>query len=385
MGVINLRILYFSTFFKFKDSQTYYTEEVNSLINSYPEVEYLVYNLHPSRNLLKSLETNKAIRYHKNILWIQRINIHWIKIGLVFLKDIIKIFTQFKPDVIHSIYTTPSIIMGILGKLFNIPTILHGRGTDMNYLPYFKIKRNIILRFALKLNNLILTVSKSMRNYCLKLKIPEKKIIKLYDGVNFSKFNPNGKEFYKEFNKFKILHIGRFSEEKCHKMIIKACKLLKDDGIDFQLTLIGIGPLKNQIKNMVKAYYLSKSVKFVGWVDHDEVPVFMKNSDLFILPSSIEGLPISVLEAMSMSLPLVLTNVGGMPELAEKIGCILIQKNNIEQLYKAITYYIKNPKNIKLGGKINRSLVIKKFNWKRHSKKLFEIYLRLKKGDKNKA
>lgn len=380
-----MRILYFSSFFKFKDSQTYYTEEVNSLINSYPEVEYLVYNLYPSRNLRGILENNKVTRYHKKVLWIQRINIHWAKIGLIFLKDIVKIFTKFKPDVIHSIYTTPSTIMGILGKFFKIPTILHGRGTDMNYLPYFKLKRNIILRLALKINNIVLTVSKSMRSYCLKFKIPEKKIIKLYDGVNFSKFNPDGKEFYKEFNKFNILHIGRFSEEKCHKMIIKVCKLLKDDGFDFQLTLIGIGPLKNQIKNMVKAYHLNKLVKFAGWVDHDKIPEFMKNADLFILPSSIEGLPISVLEAMSMSLPLVLTNVGGMPELAQKFGCILIQRNNIEQLYKAITYYIKNPKNIELGGKINRNLILKRFNWENHSKKLFKIYSRLKKGDKIKA
>ena len=100
--------------------------------------------------------------------------------------------------------------------------------------------------------------------------------------------------------------------------------------------------------------------------------------EFFILPSLTEGLSISALEAMSMKLPMILTKVGGNPEIARGVGCILIEKNNYEQLYNAILYYYYNPKDIERGGNINRELVINNFNWNTHSEKLYSQYKELK-------
>jgi len=364
-----LRVLFFATFFEYRGAETYYTLEVNSLIKNYPEVEFLVYTVNRDKNRLK--------KYSENVLWVERKNLKNIKSFFLFLKDMVKIFTKFKPDIVHSVYVIESIITGIIAKIFRVPSIFHSRGMDFNYYPFISLKSNFLARVACKLNNIILTVSKSMKNDSLRLNVPPNKIIHIYDGVDFSKFNPIGKKFDSMVRTFQILHIGRFSYEKRHDLIIEACKKLREDNFNFHLTFIGIGELKNQIATLIKNYDLEDYIELTGWVDHEKLPSYILKMDLFILPSITEGLPISVVEAMSMGLCVVLTNVGGMPELAQQIGGILVEKNNVEQLYNAIIYYLKNPQDLMQGGNINREFIINNFNWDLHSKKLYTIYLKL--------
>ena len=124
-------------------------------------------------------------------------------------------------------------------------------------------------------------------------------------------------------------------------------------------------------------YKLTDMVSFEGWVDHKKIPEYLSKADLFILPSSTEGMPISVLEAMSMELPIIVTNVGGMSELIRDEGGIIINTNNKEQLLYAIMDYIKNPGNMIKGGKINRKFIIDNFNWDLHANKLNDEYQQL--------
>jgi len=370
MVEFRMRVLFFSSFFKYKGSETYYTEEIKSIIKNYPNVEFLVYNF--------ACKHNRITRYDKNVIWVEKKS---RILSFAFLKNMIKIFTKFKPTILHSVYVFPSIFMGLFGKIFRIPSILHGRGTDINYLPYNNLKSKLYLIIASKLNNLILTVSKAMRYDCLRFRIPQEKVLTIYDGIDFEKFDPRGKFFFSNDNKLQILNIGRFSYEKCHKLIIETCKELKENNVDFHLTLIGIGPLKNQITSLIKKLKLMDFISVKGWINHEILPDYLVKADLFILPSLTEGLPISVLEAMSMELPVILTKVGGMPELALEIGSILIEKNNKSQLYNAIIYYINNPEDIKIGGKINRKFIVNNFNWDSHAKELYNIYTKLEKTD----
>lgn len=361
-----LRVIFFSSLFKsIHGTETFYNQEINTFIRNYPNVEFLIYTIDRKKN--------KLTRYHENILWIERKN--WRNFH--FFKEIIKVFIKFKPDIIHSVYVVPSLIIGSFGKLFRIPSILHGRGMDMNYYPFYILKSKILLIISGKINDKILTVSNAMRKDVLKFKISNKKVTTLYDGVDFNEFNPINKKFYSN-KQLEILHNGRFSPEKAHNIIIKACKKLRDNNIKFHLTLIGSGKLENQVRDLIKRYDLYDFVTFLGYIDHKKIPKFMIDKDIFILPSLTEGLPISALEAMSMKLPMILTKVGGNPEIAQDIGCILIDKNNHKQLYKAILYYYNNPKDIERGGNINRETIIKSFNSDIHAKKLYDLYLLLK-------
>ena len=367
-----MRILFFGTYFRFRGKETYVSDEIDSMVDQYPNLKYLIYTVGPFN------EKNCLIRYSENILWIQRKNLKNIKVLLLFLKDMIKIFTKFKPDVIHSIYVIESLIMGLLGKVFRVPSIFHSRGMDFNYDPFINIKSNILARIACKLNKRVITVSKAMKLDGLKLNVPQEKVISLYDGIDISLFTPTNKNYNIENRKIEILNVGRFYPVKCQDMLIEVCKKLREDKIDFHLTFTGYGPLENELIDLIKKYNLENWVNIAGYTDHDKIPEILNKADLYVQPSLSEGMPISVIEAMSMKLPVILTRVGGMPELIEQNkGGVLINVNDKNELYNAILYYVKNPNRIMADGERNREFAIRNFNWKYHVKKLYKIYQNL--------
>jgi len=360
-------------YFQFRGKETYISDELDAIVRNYPNIEYVVYNVGPY------YDENKIVRYSKNVVWYQRGRLTNLRVLILFLKDMVKIFTKFKPDVIHSIYVLESLIMGIFGKIFRVPSILHSRGMCFNYYPFISLKSNIIARISSKINSIIITVSKVMKWDARRLNIPQKKVVSVYDGIDFSIFNPKSKKVKKQNEKMEILHLGRFDPVKRHDLIIETCKDLRDNNVNYHFTYTGYGELEDSIMKLIKKYDLTSLVRFAGYTDHDKIPEYLAKGDLYIQPSISEGMPISVLEAMSMNLPVILTRVGGMPELIQNGGGIVIDVNNKQQLYDAILYYVNNPIKRESDGIRNGNFVRENFNWDKHSKMIYNIYTKLRK------
>jgi len=369
-----LRVLYFTPVFTFGQSITisYLTHEVTTVVRNYKNIEFLVY-------FVKDRIQNEIIKLNDRILQVNRKSYK----NVLFLKDMIKIFTKFKPHVIHSHYIVPSIFINFFAKIFRVPTILHGRGKDVNYFPYFSVKSKILLLIAGRLNNMILTVGKSMKDNCLRFKIAKNKVKVVYNGVDFKKFNPKEKTFFSNQCPLNLLHVGAFSLEKGQYLIIEACKKLKENDIKFHLTLIGNGILRQTLVDLINKYKLDDYVDLVKPMDHNNLPNYMEKADLLVFPSITEGLPNVVLEAMSMKLIVILTRVGGNLELAQNIGSILVDPNNPQQLFEAILHYYNNPREIEIGGEINRNFIVSTFSWDKHAKELYHVYNYLAKKGKN--
>ncbi len=366
-----LRVLYFTPFFTY-GPENYLTNEVDAVVRSYKNIEFLLY-------VTTNVKQNEVIKYSDRILQINRISYK----GLLYVKDMIKIFTKFKPHVVHSHYIVPSIFVNFFAKIFRVPTLLHGRGQDVNYRPYHNVKSKILLLISGKLNNMILTVCKSMRNDCLRFKITKSKVKVIYNGINFIKFSPKNKTFFSNQRPLELIHVGSYSLRKGQHLIIDACKKLKDNNIKFRLTLIGEGIQRQTLVELINRYELESYVELMGWVEHKNLPNYMEKADVLIFPSITEGLPNAVLEAMSMKLVVILTNVDGNIELAQNIGSILVDINNPQQLYEAILHYYNNPKEIEIGGEINRNFIVKTFSWDKHAKDLYHVYNFLANRKKN--
>ncbi|MFX1329786.1 MAG: glycosyltransferase family 4 protein [Promethearchaeota archaeon] len=371
-----LRVLYFTPYFTSSniEIENYMTNEVNAVVRNYKNIEFLIYGT-------TNPKFNEVIRYSERILLVNRISYK----SLIFIKDMIKIFTKFKPQVIHSHYVVPSIFVNSFAKIFRVPTILHGRGQDVNYWPYFKIKSKILLLIAGTLSSLILTVCKSMKNDCIRFKIPKNKVRVIYNGIDFRKFSPKDKNFYSNHRRLELIHVGSFEPRKGQLLIIEVCKKLKDYNIKFHLTLIGKNTQNQTLINLINNYNLQGYVDLLGSVDHRELPNYLEKADLLIFPSITEGLPNAVLEAMSMKLSVILTKVDGHLEVAQNIGSVLIDINNPQQLFEAILHYYNNPKEIEIGGEINRNFIVKTFSWDKHAKELYQFYNSLanKKGSRD--
>ena len=363
-----LRVLYFTPVFTFGKSIkiSYLTNEVNTVVRNYKNIEFLVY-------FVKDRIQNEIIKENDRILQVNRKSYK----NVLFLKEMIKIFTKFKPHVIHSHYIVPSIFVNFFAKIFRVPTILHGRGKDVNYFPYFSLKSKILLLIAGRLNNMILTVGKSMKDNFLRFKIKDNKVKVIYNGVDFKKFNPKEKVIFSSQRVMNLLSVGSFSPEKGQYFIIKACKKLKDNNINFHLTLIGAGiqGRKQFLIDLINKYELDDYVDIIKPMDQKNLINYLKKADIFVFPSLTEGLPNVVLEAMSMKLPVILTRISGNIELAQNIGSILVDINNSQQLFEAILHYYNNPREIQIGGEINRNYITNTFRWEKHAKELYQTYI----------
>lgn len=151
-------------------------------------------------------------------------------------------------------------------------------------------------------------------------KLPASKIPVIYNGIDLSKCVT--KETYDVQGNFKILHIGRFSEEKNHKGLLEAFRKFHDVHPDSELWLVGDGKLKPEMEAYAREIGLEQSAKF--WGLQSNVYSFMHEADLFALTSHYEGMPMTLIEAMGTGLPLAATRVGGIPDMLDDTTALLV-------------------------------------------------------------
>jgi glycosyltransferase involved in cell wall biosynthesis len=110
-----------------------------------------------------------------------------------------------------------------------------------------------------------------------------------------------------------ITFVGRLEEQKGVDILVEAVATLKISGLDFELWLVGEGILRQELSNQVQGLGLTGEIKFWGY--QDDIPLFLKASDIFVLPSRFEGMSIALLNGMAAGLPSVVTRVGENPHL----------------------------------------------------------------------
>ena len=142
----------------------------------------------------------------------------------------------------------------------------------------------------------------------------------IFNGIDLSKCVP--KEDYTRKGNFKILHIGRFSQEKNHVGLIEAFGKFHANHPDSELWLVGDGKLRPEVEDFAKDWGLEQAVKFLGL--QSNVYGFMHDADVFALTSNYEGMPMTLIEAMGTGLPVVATRVGGIPDMLSDDTALLV-------------------------------------------------------------
>ena len=148
----------------------------------------------------------------------------------------------------------------------------------------------------------------------------------------------------KEPSVFKLISVGSLEQMyKAPDVVLKAVKLLRDRGINCELTWLGDGRFRNEMIALADNLGIASQVHFVGNVSSQEVLHYLSDSDLFLLVSRTEGLPRALIEAMAMGLPCIGSNVGGIPELLEE--SVIVEKgqesdlaDKVELMYRDIAF-----------------------------------------------
>jgi len=142
----------------------------------------------------------------------------------------------------------------------------------------------------------------------------------------------------------RIVTVGRLSSEKGQLILLRALAQLAENGIEAELLLIGGGPLTAAIEQEIIHLGLGDRVSLLGELTPAEVDIQLRGADIFCLPSFAEGLPVSIMEAMAIGVPVVSTYIGGIPELAKDGKTALtVPAGNVEALAEALERMIAEP------------------------------------------
>lgn len=142
-------------------------------------------------------------------------------------------------------------------------------------------------------------------------------------------------------NSYVLLSIGRLSEEKGFGYLLRALAMLKGQSGNIRLILAGDGPLSAELKSQAKQLDIIDRVYFCGYMENARC--LMSYSDLYVISSLTEGLPITLLEAMRGKLPVMATSVGGIPTvLKDQVNGRLIESENVAALATGIQQTYEN-------------------------------------------
>lgn len=288
---------------------------------------------------------------------------------LSMIKKINKFIKIFNPDVVHThLYVMPYVLFPVI--INKIPVRIHTVHTiaekELN-----KVGKEI-QRIAYKYFNFIPVAITDEIMDSIKKCYKIKKIPIIYNGINVEEYR---KKEEKRNEAIKLIHVGRFSSEKNHNLLIDTFKIVNDKFPNVKLLLVGDGKLKAEIVGKVNRMNLQDKVYFMGV--RKDIPELLSKCDIFVLSSDYEGLPLTLLEAMAAGLPIVSTDVGGVSNIiTNNINGILVKPNDPVLFSEAIIKLIKNKE---LRDKIGKNNEISAFKYDiRNTQKEYEkLYLSL--------
>jgi glycosyltransferase involved in cell wall biosynthesis len=170
--------------------------------------------------------------------------------------------------------------------------------------------------------------------------------------------------------------VARIDRLKGHRILLDALKLLKDRGTAITVLIVGDGPERAAMEENARQHGLDRDwVRFLGF--RDDIADLLAASDLFLLPSLTEGMPLSVLEAMAQRLPVVATSVGGIPELMQDgVHGLLIPTENPAALAEAIGKLADDPAKRAAMGESGYNRVKDDFSFAEMARRYEDLYFR---------
>lgn len=226
-------------------------------------------------------------------------------------------FRKAKPDIIHTHVYFAATIARIAATIAGVPVCInHVHSTYWQYTSQNLFIERLLSRVTKK----IICVSNNVRDFVINHeKIDPSKVEVIYNGissVNILSRQDERQAFKAAEGEVIITSVASLFENKGHKVLLKALSLLPDQCKNFKCWMVGEGPMEKELKELTQQLDLASQVVF--WGVREDVGRFLSASDIFILASiHREGMPISVLEAMSVQVPVIASKVGGLPEIID--------------------------------------------------------------------
>lgn len=377
-------ILYVITQAEWGGAQRYLFDLITS-----PEAEshdiQIITGASPDESLLKKLQDRATIYQAKNLV---RNPSPINDVAAIF--ELKELFNKINPSVIHLNSSKAGVIGSLAFFLWNkkntckLIYTVHGwvLNESLNFLAwsfyYWTEKMTALIK------DKIICVSEFDRQTAIKHHIcPENKLLTIHNGISRPEFlnreEARAQLFAKTAapsieNPIMIGTIANFYKNKGLPYLIEAIYLLINKyNLPIMGAIIGDGKLRPEIENIIGNYGLQERIILTGRIDNPEK--YLKAFDIYACSSIKEGLPYSILEAMSAELPIIATKVGGIPEMIhdQKNG-LCVKPKSPEQIAAAIKFIIDNPDSATQFGLQAKNDAENNFSFSRMAKETFSIY-----------
>jgi len=285
-----------------------------------------------------------------------------------------KIIKKLNLNVLHAHYAVDTAYTAMLiSKLTGIPFTFTGHALDIFVNPDIRA-----LKERMENASAVITISHYNKNYLHNLtKVDKDKIFIVRACPNIERY----KTIKRDEDPSTILTVGRLVEKKGIKYGILAIKELVKEYPNIRYNIVGSGPLKNELQDLIRKLALGKKIRLLGNLDYCSLTEKLSKATVFILPcvkaknGDMDGIPVSLMEAMYLQIPVISTKISGIPELIEtgREG-ILVEPKNIKQLSNAIKSLLED-KNLRIKmGRNGRRKIEAEFNIHKEVSKLVNIW-----------
>lgn len=205
-----------------------------------------------------------------------------------------------------------------------------------------------LLELATNANlSVCITVSENDRKSAIAANIPTEKVELIYNAVETDTQNIQSdrawllSKFSLPPNKVICTAVGRLVAIKGHDVLIKSIEWIKQTISDFHILIVGEGKFRQELEQLIQNSNAQEFVTLAGYQDRETALAIIHASDIFIMPSRYEGTPVALLEAASLGVPIIASNVGGIPELVtHEQEALLTPPENPSALANAILQFI---------------------------------------------
>jgi len=327
----------------------------------------------------KQYEIDGLVIYAPRYLWLPGMHssMHPVLMKLGIQGTINRLHNNYQFDVINTHWFHPdAVAVSNIAKKLKISHVPTACGSDVNknILRSERINRAKQIKNMLSQTQHITVVAGELRQLIQSKLFSYRNIHVIPNGVNKKEFFPEDKFMCRKllgiFGETKIcLYIGRLSEEKNVRTLIRAFPKVNDSLNDSHLYIIGSGIEGSNLKSIVSDYDITDCVTFVGNVDHNKIGKWIAASDCLCLPSNHEGCPNVVLETLSSGRPVVGSYAGAIPELLTRDTGILFNANDVDALSTALIEALTKDWDYQ---KISESM--DEFTWDNTAKKYVRVF-----------
>ncbi|PWB54265.1 MAG: hypothetical protein C3F06_05225 [Candidatus Methanoperedenaceae archaeon] len=281
-------------------------------------------------------------------------------------------------ELIHAHFVSTGIVPGRLSKMLGLPYTLTAHAFDIYMNP-----DEDNLRDVMENARSVVTISDYNMNH-LRDKIGIKNRIEVIRcGIDIDRFSPLRKSMINDG--IKLLTVTRLVEKKGLEYLIRAIPTVIKEIPDCDLIIVGSGPLNDHLHHLVHDLELEGHIQFKGDQSDFELMHYYENAEMFILPCIIaengdrDGIPVAIMEAMAMELPVISTIVSGIPELVEDgISGILVSQKDEAAIADAVIKLHKD-RNLRVEmGEKGRKIIENKYNIVSESEKLIKMFNKMR-------